>query len=97
MSYTKGEWKVEAEYNVYNLQGDYVCSCGVNGRDPEIGKANARLISAAPELLEACYKALEAFRLDTDTVTIIQRKDRAYELIKQAISKAEGKDEPRTK
>ena len=44
--------------------------------------ANARLIAAAPDLLEACLATLDAEAGDLT----------AYEMVKAAIAKAEGKE-----
>ena len=52
--HTSGEWRVYAELNVENQNGEFIASCGVNGRDIEENMANAKLIAAAPDLLEAC-------------------------------------------
>lgn len=54
-----------------------------NNINDELTCANARLISASPELLEACKKAMEfpASERDFDGIKI---------LLKQAIAKAEG-------
>lgn len=64
MEYTKGEWKAEY-YNHENDEGYFILAqedehtqgliadCPPHTDSPHIGKANAQLISAAPELYEA--------------------------------------------
>lgn len=56
--HTPGPWKVENDH--YITAGiDYVADVGdATTRDKEIA-ANARLIAAAPDLLEACKEAIE--------------------------------------
>lgn len=49
-----------------------------------VGEANARLITAAPDLLAACLAALD--HIDPDT----RDGDRAIDLVRAAIAKAEG-------
>jgi len=82
--HTKGPWKVSPEdWSIYNIE---------NGpRDTKIAslryldnvEANARLIAAAPDLLEACKKAL--------TVPEYNLGIGVVEALKAAIKKAEVK------
>ncbi len=51
-------------------------------------RANARLIAAAPDLMEAC-KSILAGNVDKGTYWIVDRAD--IEKVIQAIAKAEGK------
>lgn len=46
--------------------------------------ANARLIAAAPDLLEACKKLITGWQSDTDTLQV------AIDAARAAIAKAEG-------
>ena len=50
--HTPGPWEVEYKVNVKSSKGDFVASCGCNGRDIDVSISNARLIAAAPEMLE---------------------------------------------
>lgn len=97
MSYTKGPWGFEHTktyddlnrecFRVYGL-GD-VNIAKVSGDITE-ENANAHLIAAAPDLLEACESSLEYFyRLQSEGADGF---DSVIEALEQAISKAEGKD-----
>ena len=94
MEHTKGPWKIEKlEAPVYGSDGSLVATgagigteshhiCTVYGRKT---KANARLIAAAPELLEACKHMLRlmnglGYHFD------------AMEDAEAAIAKAEGRE-----
>jgi hypothetical protein len=62
---TKGEWIVEKELGydcdvIY--KGGEICWLGLSDVIDEEKVANAKLIAAAPELLEACVMALEAVK-----------------------------------
>lgn len=94
---TPGTWHVDG-FNLTSViakkEGDrhyeHVCSCNFgyhsNESDFELNKANARLIAAAPELLDACQKFIELFQ-DSD----MRPEDECSELyyiIEAAIKKA---------
>lgn len=88
--HTPGEWKVwGGGINVRTKKGHiFIAACGSNDsqRSIEEYQANARLISAAPDLLEACKKAYQYIGNIADgKATIIFTK------LQQAIAKAEGK------
>jgi len=92
--HTAGPWvvtdngQIKAEAIVRMGFSDYVC------RMPYASKAeaaemprsvnDARLISAAPELLEACIKAEKA-------LASLLKNDTAIDMLRAAIAKAEGK------
>ena len=59
--HTPGPWLInrETEENLINIEPGIGCAFGL-GKTPE---ANARLIAAAPELLNACLRAVERLRL----------------------------------
>ena len=88
--YTQGPWRVApaSEYagsdlNVDANQKGYICKAGVRG-DAE-AEANARLISSAPELLEAAKQLLKVQEFD-DT----EMSPEEFALAR-AIAKAEGR------
>jgi len=103
MNHTPGPWEVRRHANggitifssrqagslpIIDVIGDNLPGlrwCG--GRDAD---ANARLIAAAPELLEACRAMLEAYAPHTDW----SRPDTLHSAVKsagEAIAKAEGR------
>jgi hypothetical protein len=92
--HTPGPWKVKAGTNAVLAGRKQICS-HVNAAsalpvnmldDQEIAQANARLIAAAPELLEALQAALEALRGSAGFDEI----NNAKKQIKAAIDKATG-------
>lgn len=93
MSHTPGPWKlVPAKNPSYNLVcaerwhklARVVVRMMGHGSDSEEGVANARLIAAAPELLEAAEKALQYMRLH-------KYADQAWaDDLASAIAKAKG-------
>lgn len=89
MSWTKGPWEIEGESEVWT-QGDigtFVADCNMPGTTRKQAAANARLIAAAPELLEALKLArtqLLTYGYDLDRTVITQ--------IETALAKAEGTD-----
>ena len=60
---TKGEWKINKsnEISIIDNSGDYFNEliCQTNGKSGDERKANAKLIAAAPDLLEACNELIE--------------------------------------
>lgn len=89
-SYTKGPWKSKKGSSIINIGG--ICSLAPAGRHaPETEyQANAYLICAAPELLEALKSMNEAYlvlanKLGTKDDSIMFRA-------REAIAKAEGND-----
>jgi len=96
--YTKGPWEFGNTTNDKKLilggtSRDYVCSVQIWQTPRRMGlideperEANAQLISAAPELLEAC-KIVRA--------EIGNKYYNFYPKLKQAIAKAEGLNEKR--
>ncbi len=66
MSYTKGEWKIKDEMHIDSETGLSIATVFWNNKPyhttmvpEEEGYANIKLIAAAPELLEACIKAMD--------------------------------------
>ena len=62
----------------------------VNQGDMEQEKSNARLIAAAPELLEACRELIDAIPSADYSSYQIRKLDEATTLACAAIAKAEG-------
>ena len=92
-THTPGPWTangadVAKPYYINGPDGEVI----VNGSNEEygvIGRANARLIAAAPELLEACMTA--------DSILQVPGHGREYDeirnMLKDAIAKATGETE----
>jgi hypothetical protein len=100
MAHTPGPWFVDQdmregmEWNnhIYGSNGDCVCFMAHDGNDPSnaIGLANARLIAAAPDLLEALTDMLSGWRYIRATHGDLYGVgwDRAEEKANAAIAKA---------
>ncbi len=89
--HTPGPWESQATAG-YETHGQRAVYAEENGKDIAIvydGEANARLIAAAPELLEAC-KALVGS--DHDGKSFTSRAALATRLARAAIAKAEGRE-----
>ena len=84
MKHTPGPWT--------EIDGLLTCSDGLPPfafqRPQEELQANARLIAAAPDLLEACHMTLAAIAADLPDWAIIECKAK----LRTAIAKAEGND-----
>ena len=75
---------------VFFAYGDDNTDSGIHGATPEEAEANARLIAAAPDLLEA-LKGLYADQVDYLTINKLGGKDNHWmKAARAAISKAEG-------
>jgi hypothetical protein len=93
-AHTKGPWQVHSEYNPWVVIGnigtygfDSICDCDQDSHSKlsnEEAKANARLIAAAPELLEALKDLLSRSEHDEYYAS---ESDAA----EAAIAKAEGR------
>lgn len=87
-THTPGPWSLAesdltpGRYSIYH--NGPIAHCGDTTAEPGDGLANARLIAAAPELLEACRKAL------TCRISVISAV--VDNLMRAAIAKAEGRD-----
>lgn len=96
MSYTKGKWEVDE--GVFIKKGNIGISnqmrriCTVNNGSGLLPKeeqeANARLIAAAPDLLKACEEINNGIRHIKGQLPEEMKKP--YQLLQQAIAKAEG-------
>jgi hypothetical protein len=80
--HTAGKWKQGRSPEQVFAGGSIVADCMWIDRPTNECKANARLIAAAPELLEACKNAVLVLDEDVTPHTLKQLHD--------AISKAEG-------
>jgi len=96
MSYTKGEWRIEKRDGHSDGVRPVITAMGVDRiaivsyrgvPSIEEADANARLIAAAPKLLEACKAFVEAHEKSLQ----LEKTDIALSLAKQAISFAESK------
>ena len=110
MSYTKGPWIAVHDHDKNFVEpeqetphGDYIAYCSGQG---DIGiaeaAANADLIAAAPDLLEACNKLLHAMEMqegrETEELHIPNNVawsiwSEAKDIARAAIARAEGKAE----
>lgn len=96
-SHTPGHWKIadqsdfiEGRYHIEDENGDALICYGASFyEEPNPGRANARLIAAAPDLLAAC-KALLAEHANQDPRT----ETHAQAAAKRAIAKATGAVRP---
>lgn len=94
MSYTKGPWEKKVfgdSFAVFHERGERVAYCygAYASNTREEAEANARLIAAAPELLEACKEFLESFEPyeeDSDKDT-----RRLLATMRAVVAKAEGR------
>ena len=90
---TQGKWEIN-EYGILNADGMELGKVYFNDVDEDSlaeSEANARLIAAAPELLDACKAIIEAkdeYPLQ-DPRELCNAID--FEQIRDAIAKAEGK------
>lgn len=93
--HTKGEWTIEKTVGGYERiqsHGDIICWTA-NQQYPPVKEheANARLISAAPDLLEACKSIellLPAIDLNNNTFACIKLVKDLASKVSQAIAKA---------
>ena len=92
-AYTAGRWRISqlgTHVWVLSQSGDYLATVVTSDEEgrcrPQDATANARLMAAAPELLEACYAALELRCPDGD-----DHECGTFAVINDAIDKAEGK------
>lgn len=101
MTHTRGPWKVMTLTDsglpaVVAHDGPVIADVSkwtsVAVSDPDGILSNARLIAAAPELLEACKLALNLIRLAEDGTGWTAGTE-GFGIIKQAIAKAERRQE----
>lgn len=75
-----GYWQIDAEYDA--VACNQFCMAGA--RDPDVGKANACLIAAAPEMLAALNDA-------ESILSMLEDDGEAIKSIRSVIAKAEGR------
>ncbi len=100
MKPTPGPWTTDAQGAIFGPDGRPIQTCGIYavrfGEGTEEAYANARLIAAAPDLLEALVKAaipLEAIHASVHWELAEELKDAvadAVSVIRKAIAKAGG-------
>jgi hypothetical protein len=89
-THTLGPWSLEYDYSLVMpfKRGNYIVTAGPIGpseADKEELRANARLIAASPELLQAAVSMIESFK-SSHSVPVSLNK--SYEELKAAIQKA---------
>lgn len=107
MSHTPGPWSRQGQWQLRTDTGDWVdAECmeapkwGIIGAwldaSSDESEANARLVAAAPELLESCRRLLEIVEAEYEADECPEDLDSwraAVQLASDAISKAEGRSE----
>ena len=90
--HTAGPWRVARaslyagnDLNVDSYEHGYVALCGKRG--DEVAEANANLIAAAPEMLDALRRAVLALAFAAETSPAMHDD---YEAVSAAIKKATG-------
>lgn len=89
---TPGPWRVGTSGDTHVIEsktGNWVCDCETHS--VKDAQANARLIAAAPELLEACKELAELFAPDAFDGIGDSSGAIAIRLARAAILKAEGR------
>jgi len=110
--HTPGPWWVErrvgdaSQVNArHRGEGSSYCVASINHWEGDADRANARLIAAAPDLLEALKRLARAYvstmesgrdRIvslggDCDPVDVMERGDPYLRIAREAIAKAEGR------
>lgn len=95
--HTPGPWKAE-DGQVFDANGFFICGPADVRRKHDMPKnewkkveQTARLIAAAPELLEAAKKLVTALEEVKDSLELTDNQQDDLREAKQAIAKAEGK------
>jgi len=91
MTHSQLPWEVFAELNVENEEGEFVASCGVNGKI-EKSRANAsfivRCVNNHERLISVCKKAMAELIFPACG----QKHSKLYEELQQALQSAERLD-----
>ena len=100
MSYTKGEWKRARKTIMLDQGGCFKCTVTSDSKEDPVNPcagygltnveamANAQLIAAAPDMLEALEHVLMASEDDGSM------EDIDFEMVRQALANAKGKETP---
>lgn len=91
--HTPGKWKIDGQW-IINSNDDPIAVCKIMNNAGQPGGANAHLIAAAPELLEAC-KVSEGYLQGLKSAQYatggkFDGWDSRIMLLQSAIAKAEG-------
>lgn len=100
MSHTPGPWTVAGipkGYGIERITANGLVNIAVLPRDRVAERrdevdANAQLIAAAPDLLEACKATLDQIRAYAQDIPPLCRKSVIDHLLATAIAKATGKE-----
>lgn len=95
MSHTKGPWKIDETYGLIVDESNQleIAALHASANGPKERLANARLIAAAPELLELARHCLSEWEKPTDGVQkgeLIARLSNYSDFARALIKKAEG-------
>ena len=90
--YTTGSWEADLGTGAIFQQGQYVslAHVSINAESPKEGEANARLIAAAPELLEVLQRFANGMEIGLTHSWLSSVAEEA----KAAIAKALGNEVP---
>lgn len=94
--FTPGPWTIGYKFKsqwhdtikIYGKGAVQICQVSTDGQrnDSEINKANAYLIAAAPDLLEACQEFMDC----EPYANLLGGNEHVIDMIKAAIAKAKG-------
>jgi hypothetical protein len=91
-THTKGPWILRGQIVRPSPQASGICKVYIGKTVDELNeqRANATLIAAAPELLEALLLMREEFVNEPGRCEFTKRESEALELMDKAIAKAKG-------
>ena len=93
MSHTPGPWEYDGLFTIFitDSAGNEWHIASIKHHQDEVSKANARLIAAAPELLEACQAAFDWLgRFGAHAPIIFGGEQHLHDILHAAIAKAKG-------
>lgn len=93
IKHTGGKWYVAPNghcvfTDAQEAVGKGIAMCGMAARTPEEAKANAHLISAAPDLLEACLQLIKCVEYLIPEKSAVPVADVVLFQVRAAIAKA---------